>query len=196
MKPIAILGGAFDPVHLGHLEVAQKIEAHGFEVIFMPCGDRHQFEKQMLPAEERIEMLQLVIGGRQICRIEIENKTYRAADTYPLLKARYGRVYWIIGSDNANCLHRWHESERLKKEIPFLVLDRKGHPLSAEGEWCRQEPHRYIDSSTELEGSSTLARAAIAQNDWQKASLLVPSEVLRLIRARSWYASPKSPHPA
>lgn len=189
MKPVAILGGAFDPVTVGHVSLVELLEHEGFEVVCMPCGDRHSFDKKMLPAELRIEMLQLAIGARSICRIEIDHGTFRAADTYPLLRAQYGTLFWVIGSDNANCMNRWHEGERLKNEIPFIVIARIGNPLTPEGTWCLTEPHRYIDTGLEREVSSTLARRAIAQNNWDIAEALVPAPVLKLIKSRGWYPS-------
>ncbi len=189
MKPIAIFGGAFDPVTVGHVGLVELLEHEGFDVVCMPCGDRHSFEKKMLPADQRIEMLRLAIGAREICRVEIDHGTFRAADTYPLLKAKYRPPHWIIGSDNANCMERWYEGERLKREIPFIVIAREGHPLAPAGRWCLEQPHRFINTGIEREVSSTLARNAIAQERWAEAEQYVPTRVLHLIRDRAWYKS-------
>ena len=191
MKPIAILGGAFDPVTLGQLWLIEVVEKLGFEVVCMPCGDRHSFDKKMRPAPERLEMLQLAVGSRQICDTEIKHGTYRAADTYPLLLARYGQVHWIIGTDNANCMERWHEGERLKGIIPFIVVARKGQTLTEKGTWCLKAPHHFVADTQEDEISSTIARTAIAQGDWVKAGTVLPAKVLQLIQGRSWYSAPK-----
>jgi len=189
MKPIAILGGAFDPVTVGHIDLVQLIEGLGFEVICMPCGDRHSFGKRMLPASDRIEMLKLAIGSRRICDVEIERGTFRAAETYPLLVARYGSVHWVIGSDNANCMERWHDGERLKGAIPFIVVARFGQPLTQQGAWCLKAPHRYVETGLNREISSTIARTAVAQGEWEKAATVIPVEVLELIRTRGWYSA-------
>lgn len=191
MNLIAILGGAFDPVTVGHVRLIEMLEREGFDVVCMPCGNRHSFEKQMRPVEDRLDMLRLAIGSRRIALTEIEHGTYRASDTYPLLRKEFGKPYWVIGSDNANCMERWHESERIKNEIPFIVIARAGHPLTADGSWCLKAPHRYFRKGIEGEVSSTQARNAITHGNWEDAEKFVLPQVLRLIRTRAWYQTEK-----
>ena len=193
MRPIAIIGGAFDPVTLGHLELIEVVEREGMTAVCLPCGDRHSFDKQMLPAAHRVELLRLAIGPREICQIEIDHGTFRAADTYPHLLAKYGSIIWVIGSDNANCMDRWHQGERLKQIIPFLVVARIGHPLTVGGEWCLAKPHRYIGAGVVREVSSTMARQLMAQRDWTQLRTVLPPAVADRIQARGWYADGTGP---
>jgi len=128
-RPVAIFGGAFDPVTNAHLAVAERVAAGGFAVVFLPCGDTHAFGKRLLPARDRIELLRAALAKRfEISTLEIESGCSHTIDTWPLAVRRYGPVHWIIGSDHATAMHRWHDGARL---IATLARPRTGvtsHP--------------------------------------------------------------------
>lgn len=191
-EPIAVLGGAFDPITLGHLRIAQRVEQEGLRVLFMPCGDTHSFGKKMLPAPERVRMAELAAPGR-VTDAEIRANSPYAEATYKILTATFGDVYWIIGSDNANSMHKWHHGEQLKRLIKFVVVHRPGHPLTDAGRWCLEAPHRFLPLSDVGEVSSTAVRTAIANGDWESAETMLPPAVLHAIRNAGWYASEARP---
>lgn len=188
--PIAVLGGAFDPITIGHLRIAELVAKQGFRVLFMPCGDTHSFGKKMLPAQERLRMANLAAPG-QVTDAEIAADSPYAEDTYKILRETYGDVRWIIGSDNANKLHLWHHGDQLKREIPFIVVIRPGYPLNADGAWCRQKPHQTFTLHNAEEISSTAVRQAIGDGNIPKAASLLSPQVLNLIQTHGWYRSEK-----
>lgn len=186
-RPVAIFGGAFDPVTNAHIEIAHRVANEGFRVVIMPCSDKHVFGKRMLAAAARLELLQLAMSPEfDICTWEIETGHSRVVDSWPAVEKRYGPVHWVIGSDNAECLDRWHEGERLIRELPFIVIGRGGHPLSAKGSWCLRAPHRYLEASRFC--SSTEVRAAVQRRHWDEVTTMVPLTILDAIRRRGFYA--------
>ncbi|HEX9784988.1 MAG TPA: hypothetical protein VGA56_19955 [Opitutaceae bacterium] len=186
-RPTAIYGGAFDPVTKAHLAVADLVASRGYRLVFMPCADAHVFGKRMFPAIDRVALLRLAVGDRyEVSLMEIEDGSSRAADTWPKAVERYGPVHWVIGSDNAACMHRWHDGARLIRQLPFIVIGRDGHPLPASGEWCLSPPHQFL--SADLNGSSSQAREAILNRRWEDAALLLSAPVLDQIRKRGWYS--------
>lgn len=133
---IGILGGTFDPVHLGHLSIAAvAMDQVGLEqVLFIPAG--HPRLKQAEPAatiEHRLAMVRLAIQDQlkfQVLDLEAHRPgpTY-AVDTLVELSAKLGStadLYFILGVDVLGQLDRWKEPARVLELCRLLVLDRPG----------------------------------------------------------------------
>lgn len=130
-----ILGGTFNPVHLGHillaLEVREKLKLD--EILFIPTGDPpHKTGQELSPAEDRYEMVRLAISGYpffKISSMEIDRgtKSY-SIDTVRALKTeRPGdSFYFIIGLDAFLEIGSWKESAALLKLVHFIVVSRPG----------------------------------------------------------------------
>ncbi len=128
-----VLGGSFDPVHNGHLNLAagicRKRQLQG--ALIIPAY-KHPLKKHgfVAPYADRIAMLKLALAGQDtlhLCEIEAEQKlsgyTY---DTLQSLKKRFpkARFQFIIGSDLVSQLKSWHRADELLKEASFLVGSR------------------------------------------------------------------------
>ncbi|MBC8280643.1 MAG: nicotinate (nicotinamide) nucleotide adenylyltransferase [Chloroflexi bacterium] len=133
---IGILGGTFDPIHLGHLSIAQSAmkQAELERVLFIPAG--HPRFKQAEPTasvEQRLEMVRLATANTpsfEVCDIEATRPgpTY-SIDTLVELTADLGsnaKLFFIVGLDVLNQLHRWKDPERVLALCQLLVLDRPG----------------------------------------------------------------------
>jgi nicotinate-nucleotide adenylyltransferase len=127
---IGVLGGTFDPVHLGHIKMAEEVrEALGLaEVIIVPAGQpMSKSTDRVTPAEQRIAMLRLAVVGKphlKVSYMEIERPgpSY-TVDTIAALKKRYGgkaEIYFILGWDSLAQLAEWREPGRII-EMCFLV---------------------------------------------------------------------------
>lgn len=186
LQPVAIFGGAFDPVTVAHVLAMERVAAEGFRVVVLPCADAHAFGKQMLPAVERVELLRLALGARfEISLLEIQAENSRTFDTWTEVRRRYADAHWVIGADHAATLERWHRGAQLRREVPFIVVERAGYPLAESGRWCLRAPHRFL--TTTHHGSSTQARAAIRAARWDEAARLLAPAVLERIRDCGWY---------
>ena len=133
---IGILGGTFDPVHLGHLSIAKAAMDHaGLErVLFIPAGQPRL--KQAEPAasvSHRIAMVRLAIQDNprfQVCDMEARRPgpTY-SVDTLEELSVKLGPgadLFFILGMDVLGQLDRWKDPERVLTLCRLLVLDRPG----------------------------------------------------------------------
>lgn len=132
---IGILGGTFNPVHMGHLILAQDAMEH-FElgrVLFIPCArPPHKSERDLLPAEHRIAMLEAAIEGDlrfHVSRLETERGGVSySIDTARELHSLYpgAEIHFILGSDSLLELHLWKNAGELLELCRFVTLTRPG----------------------------------------------------------------------
>ena len=141
-RKIALFGGTFDPVHLGHLhlaEIARQSLALD-EVRFLPCRiSPHKTGTTPTPASDRLEMLRLATTGLPWAVVDdLEVKRDGPSFSYQTaaaLAARFPQasLFWIMGSDQWDALPRWEQPERLAELVGFIVFARGKHPLPREG---------------------------------------------------------------
>ena len=135
---IGVLGGTFDPVHLGHLVVAEEMRARlGLaEILFVPAGEPWlKLDSPISAAEHRVQMLRLALSGKpyfKLSTVEIERAgpSY-TVDTIAELKGQLGaedRLFFILGWDNLAQLPEWHQPNRLVKMCQLVVVPRVGYP--------------------------------------------------------------------
>ncbi len=128
-----ILGGTFDPVHFGHLTLAQEVSRHKKldGVLFIPSVN-HPFKKGTCIADysDRVEMLHRAVDDRpqfHVCEIEAEQDLSGfTLDTVRALKEKYpaAEFYFIVGADLLKELRKWHRVEELLEEVKILVGSR------------------------------------------------------------------------
>ncbi len=158
---IGIMGGCFDPIHLGHIDIAEKCKKEFCldKIMFLPSGDPPH-KKNVTPKEIRIEMVSAAIkniDGFFLSRMEADRKgkTY-TYDTAVALKESDDEYYFIIGGDSLNNLHNWFMAEELFKIMKFIVVDRQhieenATPAEKLGAELLFSKHTGIDvSSTEV----------------------------------------------
>ena len=133
---VGVLGGTFDPVHLGHLIVAEdaRLRLGLDKVIFMTAGQPWLKKEQPLtPAEQRFDMVRLATAPNphfEAARQEIDRTgpTY-TVDTLESLRRELGldaTIYFIVGLDALEQFDQWKDPERVLTLCQLLVLDRPG----------------------------------------------------------------------
>lgn len=191
----AILGGSFNPVHKGHIELAQKaLELPDVgRVVLMPCY-QHQHGKALLPPEMRIQMCLKAVKGMEsitVSDFEITHKMDgKCINTVKAFETEYPSVPYslIIGKDNADNIHKWFHYEELIKKVPFIVFPREYEILKEvfrrkslleritectvqvhEGEmvipWYQKPPHRFVPERVRQCSSSEIRE--ILRTWWQ-----------------------------
>lgn len=130
---IGILGGSFDPPHLGHLLVAcQTKEIMNLDQVWLMPYFAHSWDSTVSSPQDRFEMTKLIqekdiIASDEEIKIPAKNYTI---DTIKHLKEKYSHdFFWIIGSDTLLEFKKWKEYKKLMKEITFFVFPRNGYPL-------------------------------------------------------------------
>jgi len=136
---IGIMGGTFDPIHLGHLVTAEAAR-HQFslaQVLFVPSGQPpHKAGQVVSAAEHRYLMTFLAIASNpafQIARIEIDRPGYSYTfDTIQHLSRELGsdaELYFITGADAMRDVLSWHRAEELLQACHFVAASRPGFTL-------------------------------------------------------------------
>ncbi|MDZ7729700.1 MAG: nicotinate-nucleotide adenylyltransferase [Dehalococcoidia bacterium] len=178
-----ILGGTFDPPHLGHL-VAAECARHQFgedRVVFLPAGDPYRKSRDegrdVTPAAMRLEMVRLAIAGNSAFHIDDremrrDGPTYTVDTLRELAEEGVHRPVMIFGADAVEDMARWREPEAITELARIAVAPKAGttlEALPAGGTW--------LDMPL-LDISSTLIRERVAQG--APIRYLVPEAVERL----------------
>ncbi len=137
VQKIGIMGGSFDPIHYGHLVLAEEVREH-FDldrVIFIPVGKApHKSSMKMLDPEIRLYMVELAIADNpyfQTSRMEIDsNDTSYTLHTLERMKQLYGedsKLYFITGADTLLDLENWYAVDRVLQLCTFVGATRPGY---------------------------------------------------------------------
>lgn len=161
MKRAGVFGGSFNPVHRGHLQLAEWLVEGGYfdEVLFnlSPLNPLKKGATDLASDADRAEMLSLALNGRKglkPCLVELDMpRPSYTIDTLRLLQARdpHCRYSLIIGSDNWLLFDRWKECEEIIREFGVTVYPRPGYevslPLPAGVRYLPDAPVADISSS-------------------------------------------------
>jgi nicotinate-nucleotide adenylyltransferase len=136
---IGIFGGTFDPVHYGHLIVAEQArEQAGLDQVwFIPSArPPHKLEQPISPFDRRAEMLALALAGQEHhFRVETIERDRPGmsytADTLDALTDQHANTDWflLLGADSVKDLPTWHDPLRIVDRATILAAGRRGHPL-------------------------------------------------------------------
>jgi nicotinate-nucleotide adenylyltransferase len=170
---IAILGGAFNPITKGHIELARYVldNSGEFDEVWLLPAYKHMYNKDMADPIHRIKMCELATeNDRRIKVWDFEIKNELSGETYNLFKRLKSETEWsdkyqfsmIIGMDNALTFEKWVNFRELEKMTRFVVVPRKGIYLDSKINWFLKPPHIYLNSENEIpEISSTTIRELI-----------------------------------
>lgn len=201
---IGVYGGSFDPIHVGHLMIAEEAyHALGLsKVLFIPAYDRPgKKSAHGAAAAQRYAMVKAAVRGCSrfaVSDIELRRKGVSyTIDTLQELKAVYGpacRMYFIIGADTLPELPTWKEIREVARLCTFAVAMRPGTALRRMDALARvigghavSRMRRSVLRTALMGVSSTDIRARV--RDGRSITFLVPPAVERYIRRHRLYAS-------
>ena len=201
-RRIGVFGGSFDPVHIGHLILAEQCREAGRldEVWFVPVGNPpHKQDHHLVRFEQRAEMLELAIAGYPVFRVDsIEHErpglTF-TADTLDALHQRHpgNELFLLIGSDALNDLPGWRDPQRIVASAGLLVMLRANCPARSPEELraalklpADAKLHiEYVPMPPLIDISSSDLRRRIAEN--RSIRYLVPRAVECYIAEKKLY---------
>jgi len=187
---LGIFGGSFDPVHLGHLLVAQAaIEEIGLDwLCFIPAAQSpFKPETQPAPAALRLQWLRLALAGKSNCAVDTQEIQRGGisftVDTLRDYAKRFAgaELFYLIGADNVPKLNAWREPGELARLAEFVVIPRPGgvtpgFPSPFRGRLLRGFP--FAVSSSEIRAR---VKAGLSLEN------LVPAAVAEAVHAAKIY---------
>jgi nicotinate-nucleotide adenylyltransferase len=130
-----LFGGSFDPVHIGHLLVAQAaVEELGLDKLFFIPAAQSPFKPDSRPASAsvRLQLLRLALAGKANCEIDAQ-EIRRGGVSYTVDTLRDyakkfpgAKLFWLIGTDHVAKLNEWREPDELARLAEFVVIPRPG----------------------------------------------------------------------
>lgn len=159
---LGIFGGTFDPVHLGHLLLAEYAREHALldKVWFVPAArSPHKQDRQPASDADRIAMLELAIGGHaafQVSRLEIDRGglSYTVDTLCELSRQQVeADLFFILGGDSLSEFGTWREPQRILELATPLIVSRPGSPPADVG---------LLASLTTMERIDKIRRAQFA----------------------------------
>ncbi|MBV9713192.1 MAG: nicotinate-nucleotide adenylyltransferase [Ktedonobacteraceae bacterium] len=204
-RRIGLLGGTFDPIHYGHLLIAEEVSAvlDMAEMIFIPAGQPpHKPGRVITPAEHRLAMLELAIASNPrftISLVEMKRPGLSyLVDTLHILRSQVGtdvELSFVIGWDSLEELHTWYKPQGILEQLDALVaVGRPGYV--DEGEYNNKQLEARLPGITQrlrvvqtpqFSVSSTDLRRRVAQG--RPIKYQVPEAVERYIFEHGLYVS-------
>lgn len=189
MRKIGILGGTFNPPHIGHLIIANEV-LHALkleEIWFMPNQEPpHKQKAGNASNEQRLEMLKLLITGHpkfyiEPLEMEREGPSY-TYETMKILTERYrdDDFYFIIGGDMIEYLPKWHQIDELMELVTFVGVNRPDFVSDTEYDI-------FLIETPTIDLSSTLIRERVAEEGTIR--YLVPDSVREFIEENGLYGT-------
>jgi len=194
---IAIFGGTFDPIHIGHLIIAENV-LNLFDidnVIFMPAGlPPHKTDRSITDGRYRLEMVRLAIKDNKYFKVsdwEIsKNKKSYTVDTLRYMKKsnKYDKIMFIMGADSLLNIHHWKEPEYILGHALIIVAARPGFNIEKIFTNSKFRPYleniQFMDSFL-LDISSSSIRDCLANR--RSVKYLVPDNVISYIQQHNLY---------
>jgi nicotinate-nucleotide adenylyltransferase len=185
MQRLGLFGGSFNPVHSGHLILAQTAEEElGLDRVFFILAAQSPFKqgRQPAPAQARLRWLNLALAGRS--RWEVDTREIqREGPSYTIDTLRdyrrlfpLAQLFYVIGADHVASLPQWRAAEELSQLAEFLIVPRPGErpvsiPPPFRGRYLTGIPSGI---------SSSLVRERLRQG--QAVDLLVPPPVAEALK--------------
>ncbi len=197
---IGVFGGTFDPIHQGHMIIAEQVmdELNLSRVVFVPGGIPPHKEASSVraSAEDRFEMVEVAVAGNErfsVDRVEVDaGRPMHTVETVGILKEREASNDWyfITGADEVSNLLTWKDPDRLLEEVVMVAATRPGYDLSKLSHLeagLRNFDRIFPVECTRVDISATGIRRRILQG--KSVRYLVPEGVYEIIKDRGLYTA-------
>lgn len=189
-RKTALFFGSFNPVHNGHLMLANYlVEYGGLDDLWFVVSPHNPFKDKetLLDDRHRLRMLELAVEGDE--RFEVSDiefympKPSYTIDTLVRLSERHpnNEFYLVCGLDNLKRFPKWKNADVILRDYHILVYPRKGF----DGGELLQHPHVHLLDAPEIEVSSTFIRNAVSEG--RDVRYFVPEKVYKYIDEMGFY---------
>lgn len=199
---LGIFGGTFDPVHFGHLALAEEclLRARLDEVLLVPAASPpHKGGKKISRFDQRVEMLELAIAGNEKFKIEpMEADRPGPSFTIDTLEEIHKRrpedeLFLIIGADSALEFSTWKDPAKITRLATLVVRVRPGFPMPTEQEYISQLHNQlgllpkviFVEGPPFLDVSSSLLKERVSNS--KSVRYLLPRAVEVYIQQKKLY---------
>lgn len=193
IKRMGLFGGTFDPIHLGHLIIAETVRFKcQLDIVYFIPARCHALKdnRRISDATHRLNMVKKGIRGNphfKVSDMELRRTGVSyTVDTVRDFRKKYSAVntalYFLIGSDAVNEIERWQEPEKLLQLCDFIVFKRANVPVQPPGQFAGKL--RLVEVPG-LEISATEIRRRVSRGE--SIRYLVPAAVERYIHANALY---------
>jgi len=200
LKQIGILGGSFDPIHIGHLKIAEKsMKAFRLDrVIFVPAGTPpHKKDRKLTDKKDRLAMVQIAVLNNPdfyVSPVEINRPGYSyAVETFEILHKKFGpntKLFYIMGADSLSEILSWKTPLKLFNFCDFIVATRPGSSFKI----CRRlmkfpplelnkDKIHFVETKYNI--SSTIVRKRLEDN--KSVKRLVSKDIIQYIKDHNLY---------
>jgi len=174
MKKVGLFFGTFNPIHIGHLALAEYFQKYGdLDEVWLVVTPHNPFKKKsnLLPDRERLHLVHLAIEDQEGLRasdieFSLPQPNY-TSQTLTYLREKYPehRFSIIMGEDNLKSFHKWRNFESILENHKILVYPR--HPLpdevATEQHWQERFPNLRLVNAPKMEISASLIRRSFAE---------------------------------
>lgn len=150
-KTIAIFGGSFDPIHIGHILFTNfLIDENMVDKVWLTLSEHHTLKDlHYASLGNRKEMCDLAIEEKNLFgKVETFISPWsKSIDLFQFLSENFPNFnfVFVIGQDCAEEVEeKWAYGKELIDKVPFIVFARKGYDLSTESRWYTKKPHRFL----------------------------------------------------
>ncbi len=188
-RKTALFFGSFNPVHNGHLMLANYlVEYGGLDDLWFIVSPQNPFKAKetLLEDRHRLRMLELAVEGDD--RFEVSDielympKPSYTIDTLVRLSERYSNEFYLVcGLDNLKRFPKWKNADIILRDYHILVYPRKGF----DGGEMLQHPHVHLLDAPEIEVSSTFIRNAVSEG--RDVRYFMPEKVYKYIDEMRFY---------
>jgi nicotinate-nucleotide adenylyltransferase len=207
MSKIGLIGGTFDPIHMGHMRLAEQalLQMELDKILFIPNHIPWMKQDRKITEEEhRLAMVRLAIEtipDYELSMIEIEtggmSYTYQTLETLSQLHPE-DELFFILGADSLMSIEQWKHPEKIMKYAALLVAVRDGYDkkqVNAQKEKLitLYQAKIYLLTMSEIDISSTQIRNEFYDNP--KTAQMLPAKVAEYIRQNHLYQPAELPKP-
>ena len=189
VRRVGILGGTFDPIHNGHVIMAQTVlkKMNLDRVVFVPCRrPPHKVGHKVTPVRHRLSMIRSAIRGHAAFTVsdfeaKRPGKSY-SIDTIRHLQGKYPpgtKLYFIVGQDACGGINKWRNSRDILQLVEFIVVNRPGYLDRSRG------PEHVPVPIPDMDISSSDVRRLVIQG--YPVDRLVPRQVAEYISRHRLY---------